>query len=179
MEELQGNFDVTPVAGLGRFIPGATGVGVPKPITRREKSISITNEGKERLTIDRKTIDEATKKGREFASNLADAVSQLESNPSAMQMIVAAGGLNKVSARKEGDLYLLSPIDGGEEIDIDQDTFEAIDRIKGSRAIGAASGMPIVVGRYDFATEEEAKAAKLPPGTIVFINGKRARIKPK
>jgi hypothetical protein len=176
MEELKGNFDVTPVAGLGRFIPGATGVGVPKPITRREKSISITNEGKERLRIDRRTIDEATTRGREFAAELADDVSQLESNPSAMRMIGSAGGLNKVYAKEERGFYILSPIDGEEEIEIDQDTFKSIDRIKAARAIGAASGMPIVVGRYDFASVEEAEASGLPSGTIVYINGRKARI---
>jgi hypothetical protein len=178
-EELKGNFEVAPVAGLGRFIPGATGVGVPKPITRQEKSITLSNQGKQNLRIDRKTIDEATTKGREFANRLADSVSQLESSPDAMAMISSAGGINKVAARKDGEAYSLTPIDGGKPIDIDEPTFLAIDTIKGSRAIGAASGMPIVVGRYDFATEEEAKAANLPPGTEIYINGRRARIKPR
>jgi len=179
LEELKGNFEVAQVAGLGRFIPGATGVGVPKPITRKEKSLTITNQGRQSLKIDRKTIDEATTKGREFANRLADSVSQLESSPEAMQMISEAGGINKVAARKDGDSFTLKPISGGDEIDIDQPTFEAIDRIKAARAIGAASGMPIVVGRYDFASEAEAKAANLPPGTEIFINGRRARIKAK
>ncbi len=178
-EELKGNFEVAPVAGLGRFIPGATGVGVPKPITRKEKSITVTNQGRQSLKIDRKTIDEATTKGREFANRLADSVSQVESNPDAMALISSAGGINKVAARKDGEAYSLTPIDGGKPIDIDEPTFLAIDTIKGSRAIGAASGMPIVVGRYDFATEEEAKAANLPPGTEIYINGRRARIKPR
>jgi hypothetical protein len=176
LEELKGNFEVAQVAGLGRFIPGATGVGVPKPITRKEKSLTITNQGRQSLKIDRKTIDEATTKGREFANRLADSVSQLESSPEAMQMISEAGGINKVAARKDRDSFTLKPISGGDEIEIDQPTFEAIDRIKAARAIGAASGMPIVVGRYDFASVEEAEASGLPSGTIVYINGRKARI---
>jgi hypothetical protein len=151
-------------------------VGVTKPITRKEKSLTITNQGRQSLKIDRKTIDEATTKGREFANRLADSVSQLESSPEAMQMIFEAGGINKIAARKDGDAFTLKPISGGDEIDIDQPTFEAIDRIKAARAIGAASGMPIVVGRYDFGSVEEAEASGLPSGTIVYINGRKARI---
>jgi predicted RNase H-like HicB family nuclease len=179
MEELQGNFSVAPVAGLGRFIPGAAGVGVPKPITRKEKSITISNQGRQNLRIDGKTIDEATRNARDFAKELADAVSQIESRPETMQMISEAGGINKVAAKDESGIYKLKPISGGDDIEIDKDTYIAIDRIKASRSLGAASGNPIVVGRYDFASEAEAKAANLPPGTEIFINGRRARIKAK
>jgi hypothetical protein len=93
-----------------------------------------------------------------------------------MALISSAGGINKVAARKDGEAFTLTPIGGGSPIDIDEPTFLAIDTIKGSRAIGAASGMPIVVGRYDFGTVDEAEASGLPSGTIVYINGRKARI---
>ena len=176
MEELKNSFEIAPVAGLSRFIPGATGVGVPKPIERKEKSISISNQGRQTLNISRKTIDEATTKGREFANRLADSVSQVESNPDAMKVISDAGGINKVATRRDGDMFSLTPIGGGKPIDIDEPTFLAIDTVKGARAIGAASGMPVVVGRYDFGSVAEAEASGLPSGTIVYINGRKARI---
>lgn len=176
-EELKDDYDVAPVAGLSRFIPGAVGVGVPKPKERKEKRISITNEGRQTLSIDKKYLDEATTKAKEFAQNLADKVSQLESNPTAMKLIADAGGINRVSTRADGDIYSLQRIDGqGEPIDIDQETFMAIDTIKGSRAVGASAFMPIVVGRYDFNSVDEAEASGLPSGTIVYIGGRKARI---
>lgn len=176
-EELKDDYDVAPVAGLSRFIPGAVGVGVPKPKERKEKRISITNEGRQTLSIDKKYLDEATTKAKEFAQNLADKVSQLENNPAAMKLITDAGGINRVSAKSDGDIFTLQSIDEKiAPIQIDQETFMAIDTIKGSRAIGASAFMPIVVGRYDFNSVEEAEASGLPSGTIVYIGGRKARI---
>lgn len=176
MEELKNNYEVAPVAGLSRFIPGATGVGIPKPTERKEKRISITNEGRQTLSIEKKYLEETTNKAKEFASNLADAVAQVESSADAMEVIAKAGGINRITAKKSGDLFYVKPVTGGEEIEVDENTYRAIDTIKGARAIGAASAMPIVVGRYDFGTVEEAEASGLPSGTIVYINGRKARI---
>lgn len=176
MEELKNNYEIAPVAGLSRFIPGATGVGIPNPTERKKKRIAITNEGKQSLSIEREFLDETTNKAKEFASNLAGAVSQVESSADAMKVISDAGGINKVTAKKINDTFYIKPIQGDEEIEIDEDTFRAIDTIKGARAIGAASSMPIIVGRYDFASVEEAEASGLPSGTIVYIGGRKARI---
>jgi hypothetical protein len=176
MDELKDNFDVAPVAGLGRFIPGAIGIAVPKPTVRKEKTFTQTSEGRQTLRIDRKVVEEATAKGKEAASNLAKYVSTIESNPSAMEVISNSGGIGKVLMQRDGDTFTLKQSGGKEEIEVDADTFAAVNAIKGARAVGAASGVPVVVGRYDFGTVEEAEAANLPSGTIVYINGRKARI---
>jgi hypothetical protein len=176
MDELKDNFDVAPVAGLGRFIPGAIGIAVPKPTVRKEKTFTQTSEGRQTLRIDRKVVEEATAKGKEAASNLAKYVSTIESNPSAMEVISNSGGIGKVLMQRDGDTFTLKQSGGEDKIEIDADTFAAVNAIKGARAVGAASGVPVVVGRYDFGTVEEAEAANLPSGTIVYINGRKARI---
>lgn len=176
MDELKDNFDVAPVAGLGRFIPGAIGIAVPKPTVRKEKTFTQTSEGRQTLRIDRKVVEEATAKGKEAATNLAKYVSTIESNPDAIEIISKSGGIGKVLVQRDGDTFTLKQSGGEEEIEVDADTFAAVNAIKGARAVGAASGVPVVVGRYDFGTVEEAEAANLPSGTIVYINGRKARI---
>jgi hypothetical protein len=176
MDELKDNFDVAPVAGLGRFIPGAIGIAVPKPTVRKEKTFTQTSEGRQTLKIDKKVAEEATSKGKEAASNLAKYVSTLESNPDAMGLISRSGGISKIITQRDGDTYTLKQVGSKDELEVDADTFAAVNVIKGARAVGAASGIPVVVGRYDFGTVEEAEAANLPSGTIVYINGRKARI---
>lgn len=176
MEELKDNFDIAEVAGIGRFIPGAIGIAIPKPTVRKEKTFTQTSEGRQTLRIDKKIAEEATSKGKEAASNLAKYISILESNPDAMELISRSSGIGKVITRRDGDTYTLKQVGSKDELDVDADTFAAINVIKGARAVGAASGIPVVVGRYDFGTVEEAEAANLPSGTIVYINGRKARI---
>jgi hypothetical protein len=176
-QELGDRFKIAPVAGLGRFIPGAVGIAIPLPT--QEKTLTLRS-GNDTLNIKNAVVNEAAQKGPEAASNLARMVSVVEDDPQAMALISRSGGISGVTTKRVGkDAFSLSQVNGKERISIDEDTFAAIDTIKQSRAVGASASLPIVVGRYDFATEEEAKAANLPSGTKIYINGKPAIIRQK
>jgi hypothetical protein len=142
-----------------------------------------------------KVDDALNKKAVEYAGKLQESVSKLyntgptDTDQTWADVIKDAGGIQNLIPASGGEGDFSIRVKGKESLPVNQDTFEAFERVKGFSAFASRTGIKVMreggeatadLRSRRFGSAEEADASGLPKGTIVYIlrdgKYKKARI---